>query len=92
MDPKNAQINIKNNLGDENHDNTNKDMSAELANLNKVKTDQKDLPVIKLKEHDIELLKKELDITNDEAKKKLIKFNGDVEKVIDDFLNDFHLN
>ena len=43
----------------------------------------------KIKESDIELLKSELDVTYDEAKKKLIKCQGDVNKVFDEFLNDF---
>ena len=81
MDPNKAEIkNIGNKLTEENESSNNKDMSKELESLNK----------LKIKEHDIELLKRELDITYDEAKLELIKFQGDVKKVIEDFLNRFN--
>ena len=57
-------------------------MSKELANLNKI-VDEKKLPVITIKEKDIELLKSELDITYEEAKLQLIKYQGDLKKVLD---------
>ena len=41
-------------------------------------------------ETDIELLKKELDITYEEAKLQLIKAQGDVKQVIENFLNNFN--
>ena len=92
MDPKKVEIkNIGNKLVEENVENTNKDMSKELENLNKLSTSKEPQAVIKIKEHDIELLKSELDITYEEAKNKLIKSHGDVNKVIDEFLNDFNL-
>lgn len=88
MDSKKDQIkNIGNKLTDENVEG-NKDMSKELANLNNI-VDDKKLPVITIKEKDIELLKRELDITYEEAKLELIKYQGDVKKVFDAFLNDF---
>ena len=88
MDSKKDQIkNIGNKLTDE-HVEGNKDMSKELANLNNI-VDDKKLPVITIKEKDIELLKRELDITYEEAKLELIKYQGDVKKVFDAFLNDF---
>jgi NACalpha-BTF3-like transcription factor len=65
-------------------------MTAQLSNLNKISENKKDLPVITIKEHDIELLKKELDITYEEAKLQLIKAQGDVKKVIENFLNNFN--
>ena len=91
MDPKKVEIkNIGNKLVEENEENENKDMAKELENLNKITT-TKEVQPIKIKEHDIELLKNELDITYEEAKNKLIKSQGDVNKAIEIFLNDFNL-
>ena len=91
MDPKKVEIkNIGNKLVEENEENANKDMAKELENLNKITT-TKEVQPIKIKEHDIELLKNELDITYEEAKNKLIKSQGDVNKSIEIFLNDFNL-
>jgi NACalpha-BTF3-like transcription factor len=91
MDPKKVEIkNIGNKLVEENEENANKDMAKELENLNKITT-TKEVQPIKIKEHDIELLKNELDITYEEAKNKLIKSQGDVNKAIEIFLNDFNL-
>lgn len=88
MDSKKDQIkNIGNKLTDE-HVEGNKDMSKELANLNNI-VDDKKLPVITIKEKDIQLLKRELDISYEEAKLELIKYQGDVKKVFDAFLNEF---
>ena len=66
----------------------NKDMSKELENLNII-VDDKKLPVITIKEKDIELLKSELDITYEEAKLQLIKYQGDLKKVLDTFIKEF---
>ena len=91
MDPKKVEIkNIGNKLVEENEENANKDMAKELENLNKITTTKEVQPII-IKEHDIELLKNELDITYEEAKNKLIKSQGDVNKAIEIFLNDFNL-
>ena len=91
MDSKKDQIkNIGNKLTDE-HVEGNKDMSKELANLNNI-VDDKKLPVITIKEKDIELLKRELDITYEEAKLDLIKYQGDVKKLFDAFLNAFQFD
>ena len=91
MDPKKVEIkNLGNKLVDENEPNTNKDMSKELENLNKIKS-KEEQPVITIKEHDIQLLKNELDITYEEAKNKLIKSLGDVNKAMEEYLNDFVL-
>jgi len=91
MDPKKAEMkNIGNKLTEDDENINNKDMTAQLTNLNKISENKKELPVITIKEHDIELLKKELDITYEEAKLQLIKAQGDVKKVIDDFLNNFN--
>ena len=79
--------NIGNKLTDE-HVEGNKDMSKELANLNNI-VDDKKLPVITIKEKDIQLLKRELDISYEEAKLELIKYQGDVKKVFDAFLKEF---
>ena len=92
MDPKKAEMkNVGNKLAEENVENANKDMSKELENLNKIKGTKESQPIIKIKENDIELLKNELDITYEEAKNKLIKCQGDVNKVIELFLNDFNI-
>ena len=92
MDPKKAEMkNVGNKLAEENVENTNKDMSKELENLNKLTGTKESQPVIKIKENDIQLLKNELDITYDEAKNKLIKYLGDVNKALEAFLNDFNL-
>ena len=89
MDANKAEIkNIGNKLTDEHEGAGNKDMSKELENLNKI-VDDKKLPVITIKEKDIELLKSELDITYEEAKLELIKYQGDVKKVFDAFINNF---
>ena len=89
MDPKKVGIkNIGNKLSEEYVETTNKDMTAELANLNKMASTQEPQAVIKIKENDIDLLKSELDITYEEAKNKLIKCQGDVNKVIEEFLTD----
>ena len=89
MDANKAEIkNIGNKLTDEHEGAGNKDMSKELENLNKI-VDDKNLPVITIKEKDIELLKSELDITYEEAKLELIKYQGDVKKVFDAFINNF---
>ena len=91
MDPKKAEMkNVGNKLAEENVENTNKDMSKELENLNKISASNESQPVIKIKEHDIELLKDELDITYEKAKNKLIKCQGNVNTVIEIFLNDFN--
>ena len=88
MDANKAEIkNIGNKLTDE-EGTGNKDMSKELENLNII-VDEKKLPVITIKEKDIELLKSELDITYEEAKLELIKYQGDVKKVFDAFINNF---
>ena len=89
MDPKKVEIkNIGNKLSEEHVETTNKDMTAELANLNKMASTQEPQAVIKIKENDIDLLKSELDITYEEAKNKLIKCQGDVNRVIEEFLTD----
>ena len=90
MDPKKVEIkNIGNKLVEENEENANKDMAKELENLNKITT-TKEVQPIKIKEHDIELLKNELDITYEEAKNKLIKSQGDVNKAFELYMNDFN--
>ena len=92
MDPKKAEMkNVGNKLSEESVENTNKDMSKELENLNKITEGNDNKPVIKIKENDIELLKNELDITYEEAKNKLIKSQGDVNKAIETYLNDFNI-
>ena len=89
MDANKAEIkNIGNKLTDEHEGAGNKDMSKELENLNKI-VDDKKLPVITIKEKDIELLKSELDITYEEAKLQLIKYQGDLKKVLDTFIIEF---
>ena len=86
--PNKAEIkNIGNKLTDE-EGTGNKDMSKELENLNII-VDDKKLPVITIKEKDIELLKSELDITYEEAKLQLIKYQGDLKKVLDTFIKEF---
>lgn len=45
--------------------------------------------VIQIKEKDIEFLQAELDITYEQAKAYLIKFQGNIDKVIENFLKDF---
>ncbi len=91
MDPKKAEMkNVRNKLAEENVENTNKDMSKELENLNKLTGTKESQPVIKIKENDIQLLKNELDITYDEAKNKLIKCQGDFNKAIELYLNEFN--
>ena len=88
MDANKAEIkNIGNKLTDE-EGTGNKDMSKELENLNII-VDEKKLPVITIKEKDIELLKSELDITYEEAKLQLIKYQGDLKKVLDTFITEF---
>ena len=90
MDPKKVEIkNLGNKLVDENEPNTNKDMSKELENLNKIR-DDKEQPIIIIKENDIQLHKNELDITYEEAKNKLIKSQGDVNKAFELYMNDFN--
>ena len=79
--------NICNKLTDE-EGTGNKDMSKELENLNII-VDDKKLPVITIKEKDIELLKSELDITYEEAKLQLIKYQGNLKKVLDTFIKEF---
>ena len=91
MDPKKAEMkNVGNKLAEENVEQTNKDMSKELENLNKIKGTKESQPIIKIKENDIELLKNELDITYEEAKNKLIKSQGDVNKAFELYMNDFN--
>ena len=91
MDPKKAEMkNVGNKLSEENVEHTNKDMSKELENLNKITGTKESQPIIKIKENDIELLKSELDITYDEAKNKLIKSQGDVDKAFELYMNDFN--
>ena len=88
MDANKAEIkNIGNKLTDE-EGTGNKDMSKELENLNII-VDDKKLPVITIKEKDIELLKSELDITYEEAKLQLIKYQGNLKKVLDTFIKEF---
>ena len=88
MDANKAEIkNIGNKLTD-GEGTGNKDMSKELENLNII-VDEKKLPVITIKEKDIELLKNELDITYEEAKLELIKYQGNVKKVFDAFIREF---
>ncbi len=48
--------------------------------------------VIQIKEKDIEFLQGELEVTFDQAKALLIKFQGNIDKVIENFLNDFHFS
>ena len=89
MDSSKAEIkNIGNKLTDEHEGEGNKDLSKELEKLNKI-VDEKKIPVITIKEKDIELFKNELDITYEEAKLELIKYQGDVKKAFDAFLNNF---
>ena len=90
MDPKKAEMkNVGSKLAEEHLEQGNKDMSKELENLNKIRS-EKEQPVIKIKENDIQLLKNELDITYEEAKNKLIKSQGDVNQAIETFLNEFN--
>ena len=92
MDPKKVEIkNIGNKLVEENDENAKKDMSKELENLNKIEKTKEPQPIITIKEHDIEILKNELDITYEQAKNKLIKSQGDVNKAFEGFINDFDL-
>ena len=92
MDPKKAEMkNVGNKLAEESLENTNKDMSKELENLNKLATSKEPQTVIKIKEHDIELLKNELGITYEEAKNNLINCKGDINNAIEIFLNDFNI-
>ena len=91
MDPKKAEMkNVGSKLSEDNIEHTNKDMSKELENLNKLTGEKDSQQVIKIKENDIQLLKNELDITYEEAKNKLIKSHGDVNQAIEAFLNDFN--
>ncbi|MCQ2819995.1 MAG: hypothetical protein MJ252_22235 [archaeon] len=80
---------VERKLAEEEEGGSKKDMSNELANLNKL-ADKKELPVIKIQEKDINFLQSELDITFEEAKFALIKYQGDVKQVIDNFLEDFN--
>ena len=91
MDPKKAEMkNVGNKLSEESVEHTNKDMSKELENLNKITGAKESQPIIKIKENDIELLKNEIDITYEEAKNKLIKSQGDVDKAFELYMNDFN--
>ena len=91
MDPKKAEMkNVGSKLSEETVEHSNKDMSKELENLNKIKGAKESQPIIKIKENDIELLKNELDITYEEAKNKLIKSQGDVNKAFELYMNDFN--
>jgi len=45
--------------------------------------------VIQIKEKDIEFLQAELDITFDQAKAYLVKFEGNLDKVVENFIADF---
>ena len=91
MDPKKAEMkNVGSKLSEENVEHTNKDMSKELENLNKITGDKGAQPIIKIKESDIQLLKNELDITYEEAKNKLIKSQGDVNQAFEIYLNEFN--
>ena len=93
MDPKKVEIkNIGNKLVEENVENNNKDMSKELENLNKISSAKEPQQIITIKEHDIEILKSELDITYEEAKNKLIKSHGDINIAMQAFLSDFNLD
>ena len=75
MDPKKAEMkNVGSKLSEETVEHSNKDMSKELENLNKITGGKESQPIIKIKESDIILLKNELDITYEEAKNK--KFAG----------------
>ena len=52
MDPKKAEMkNVGNKLSEESVENTNKDMSKELENLNKITEGKDNKPVIKIKEN-----------------------------------------
>ena len=91
MDPKKAKMkNVGSKLSEETVEHTNKDMSKELENLNKITGDKGAKPIIKIKESDIQLLKNELDITYEEAKNKLIKSQGDVNQAFEIYLNEFN--
>ena len=91
MDPKKMEIkNLGNNQADENENNTNKDMTKELENLNKIKSKEVQ-PLITIKEHDIQLLKNGFDISYGEAKSKLIKSLGDVNKAMEAYLNELNV-
>ena len=91
MDPKKAEMkNVGSKLSEETVEHTNKDMSKELENLNKITGDKGAKPIIKIKESDIQLLKNELDITYEEAKNKLIKSQGDVNQAFEIYLNEFN--
>ena len=82
--------NVGSKLAEENEEHIKKDMSKELENLNKITGEKEPQQIIKIKEHDIQLLRNELDITYEEAKNKLIKSKGDVNQAIETFLNDFN--
>ncbi len=91
MDPKKAEMkNVGSKLSEETVEHSNKDMSKELENLNKITGGKESQPIIKIKESDIQLLKNELDITYEEAKNKLIKSQGDVNQAIEIYLNEFN--
>ena len=91
MDPKKAEMkNVGSKLSEETVEHSNKDMSKELENLNKITGGKESQTIIKIKESDIILLKNELDITYEEAKNKLIKSQGDVNQAIEIYLNEFN--
>lgn len=68
-------------------DNNNMKAGKELLDLNKESTQTQE--VIKINNKDLDLLKNELDMPQEEATKLLIKYKGDIKAAIKHFLTDF---
>jgi len=70
-----------------NEDSNNMNAGRELLDLNKESTQTQE--VIKINNKDLDLLKNELDMPQEEATKLLIKYKGDIKAAIKHFLSDF---
>lgn len=87
MDKKDQVPNITKRFEEVENNSSNNNAGQELLDL--AKTDDKPKEIIKINNKDLELLKNEIEMSQEEAMKILIKYKGDVKEAINHYLNDF---
>ncbi len=87
MDKKDQVPNISKRFEEVDNSSNNNNAGQELLDL--AKDEEKPKEIIKINNKDLELLKNELEMSQEEAMKILIKYKGDVKEAIRFYLNDF---
>jgi NACalpha-BTF3-like transcription factor len=87
MDKKDQVPNISKRFEEVDNSSNNNNAGQELLDL--AKNEEKPKEIIKINNKDLELLKNEIEMSQEEAMKILIKYKGDVKEAIHFYLNDF---